>query len=73
MPQKVFLKLKKPYKLSLMGKYIKITQKKQKPQKKPKKPTGLFFKTRVFSNPVFRPATWIRGSESRRTTLDRAV
>ena len=33
---KVFLKLKKPYKLSLPGKYIKNP-------KKPKKTTGLFF------------------------------
>ena len=49
---KVFLKLKKPYKLSLLGKNIiknPKTQKKTKKQNKPKKPTGLVF----FKNPGF--------------------
>ncbi len=47
---KVFLKLKKPYKLSLLGKYIKKQKKTKKPQKNPKKPTGLGF---VLKNPGF--------------------
>jgi hypothetical protein len=47
---KVFLKLEKPQKLSLLGKYIKKT-------KKPQKNTGLGLKKNlVFSNPVSRPA-----------------
>jgi hypothetical protein len=45
---KVFLKLKKTLKPSLLG---KKTQKKQKTQKSPKKPTGLVF----FKNPGFFP------------------
>jgi hypothetical protein len=47
---KVFLKLKKPKNLSLLGKDIKKTKKTQKPKKKQKtqKNTGL-----VFSNPAF--------------------
>ncbi len=49
---KVFLKLEKPQKLSLLGKYIKKT-------KKPQKNTGLGLKKNlVFSNPVSRPANW---------------
>ncbi len=48
---KVFLKLKKPLKLSLLGKYIKkIQKKKQKTQKNHW--TGL--KIRVFSNHGYR-------------------
>jgi hypothetical protein len=34
MPLKIFFKLKKPQKLSLLGKYIKKCQKNQKNQKK---------------------------------------
>jgi hypothetical protein len=58
---KVFLKLKKNLKPSLLGKKTQKNQKKQKKTKKNKKkqknlkkPTGLGFfkKTRVFSNPV---------------------
>jgi hypothetical protein len=42
---KVFLKLKKPEKLSLLGKYIKTNKKKQKitKNKKQKTTTGLVF------------------------------
>jgi hypothetical protein len=39
MNQKEFLKLKKPYKLSLLGKYIKKNKKNQENQN----PTGLVF------------------------------
>jgi hypothetical protein len=49
---KVFLKLKNPFKLSLLGKYIKKTNKKTKNQKKQKTPLGWFFlKNPDFSNP----------------------
>jgi hypothetical protein len=52
---KVFFKLKKPYKLALLGKYIKKTRKKKSQKnpnkKKPKKPTGLVF----FFKPGFFP------------------
>ncbi len=37
---KVFLKLKKPYKLSLLGKYIKKNKKTKKTKKNQKKPLG---------------------------------
>ncbi len=56
---KVFVKLKKPYKPSRLGKKTQKNPKKpkkpQKKQKNPKKPTGpgfFFKKTRVFSNPA---------------------
>ncbi len=45
---KVFLKLKKPYKLSLLDKYIKKNQKSHWAE--------FFNKKRVFSNPASRPA-----------------
>ncbi len=48
---KVFLKLKNPKQLSLLGKKTKIPKKPQKTQN-PKKTTELGLKkTRVFSNP----------------------
>jgi hypothetical protein len=45
---KVFLKLKKPNKLSLLGKNIKKNQKPKKNQKTPKNPQGWFKKNPGF-------------------------
>jgi hypothetical protein len=61
---KVFLKLEKSQKLSLLGKYIKKTKKNKKKRKTPKKTkkthwAGFFLKTRAFSNPSWR---WGRSS-----------
>jgi hypothetical protein len=70
---KVFLKLKKPLKPSLLGKKPKQTQKNPKNQKKTKKtqkePTGLSFKkkTWVFSNPESFPPNRVPKMRERTT------